>query len=107
MIRFDADRGRQLSRDQQVRHFLSGLHRNHVGRGTVLRDMLVAREYPRDLREVHAVFLLQDAARPYPGRDGVPSVDADTLAFQVFRTADTRPGIHQDRAVMESAYEKD
>ena len=51
----------------------------------VFGDVLVARQHPGDLGEVDAVLVLQDAARPHAGGDGVAAVDADALAFEVLR----------------------
>ena len=57
-------------------------------RRPIFRDVLVAGKHPGDLSQIDAVLLLQDAARPYAGRDRVAAIDADLLAFEVLRRAD-------------------
>ena len=87
MLDLDADGGGELAGYQHVLHLLARLDRHDVRRRPVLGHVLVARQHPGDLAEIDAVLLLQDAARPHAGRDGVAAIDADPLAFEVLRRA--------------------
>src|SRR6516164_8039080 len=77
------------------------------GGGRYFRHVLVAREHPGDLAQIDAVLRLQDAARPYAGRNGVAAVDADFAPFEVLGRADAGIGADGNGAVMERAHQKD
>ena len=101
------DGGDDLAGRQLILERLTRFDRDHVRRWTVLGDVLVARQHPRDLPEIDAVLVLQHAARPESGRDGVAAVDADPLAFQILRAANAGVGVDQNCAVMKRAHRED
>src|SRR5258706_12158174 len=105
-LRGDPDRRRNLSGCEQLLQRASRLDGDHVGRWSVLDDVLVAREHPCHLAEIDAVLVLQDAAHPQSGRDGIAPVDAHSPAFQIFRCADARFRVVDDRAVVKGPHRK-
>jgi hypothetical protein len=102
----DADRRRELARGEELVDRLPGLDRHDVRRRLVLRDVLVAREHPRDLVEVDAVLRRKHPARPDARGDRVAAVDADAFPLEVPWLAHD-PRVRQDRAVVEAADEED
>ena len=84
----------------------SPLDRHDVGRRLIFGDVLVAGQHPRDAVQVDAVLVLQDAARPQAGRDGVAAIDADLLAFEILRGPDARLRVVEDGAMMKRAHRK-
>ncbi len=104
--RLDADGGGQLARRQHVAHLLAGLDRHHIGGRAIFRHVLVAGQHPGDLAEIDPVLLLQDAARPDAGGDGVAAVDADLFALEILGRGDAGLAVHQDGAVVEGAHQE-
>jgi hypothetical protein len=106
-VNLNADGSGELARCQHGAHLLARRNRHHIGRRPVLGHVLVAGEHPGDLAEVDAVLLLQDAARPDAGRDGVAAVDADLSALEILGCADAGLGVHQHGAVVECPHQED
>ena len=96
----------QLARDEHVGHVLASADRHDIGRRLVLGHVLVARQHPRDLLQVDAVLVGQDATRPHAGGDGVAAIDADLHSFEILRRLDAGLGVAQDRAVMELPHQR-
>jgi hypothetical protein len=58
--------------------------------------MLVTRQHPGDLVEIDAVLVLENAARPDAGGDGVAAIDADLLAFEILGAANAELCVDDD-----------
>ena len=69
--------------------------------------MLVSREHPGNLAQIHAVLVLENAPGPDPGSHSVAAVDAHLPAFQVLGPYDAGLGIVHDGTMVKGAHQED
>ena len=98
--------GDDLAREQHLFELLARFDAYDVRRRHEFGNVLVARQHPGDLRQVNAVLVLQHAARPHAGGDGVAAVDADLPAFEMLRFKAAARGVVQHGAMVESAHQE-
>ena len=65
--------------------------------------MFVAGKQPGDCSQIHTVFVLEDGARPYPCCDGITSMDAYSLAFEIFGHSNPGFPVVKNGSVMKHA----
>src|SRR5262245_25190363 len=87
-VHLNADGSGKFPRYQHVLYLLAPFNGHNVDRWPEFLHMLVARQHPRDAVQIHAVLMLENAARPHAGGDRVPTIDAHAFAFEIPRRAD-------------------